>query len=289
MSSALTKESEARKQPIDILTDARHGTRKNSRQTDVICIGNKTKKVVAFKTVTSEDDRVAQRHEKLGTVSIYNSLKAQSITIAKHCHDNNASISKYVREEHPETLNQLDNWHGLKQLEKSLQNISKGPKRDHGRTWHNELDDKPHAIRVHAQFCLKNCNGSAENFRTAFVNCVKHYQGDHTNCPYISRCKTDTAAGRFYNPTKKPVFSERAVQLLTDALEKSHMYKNAHLYVEDMSTAHVETFNTTLNVLHDKRISFSHQTYKAKTALAVGFWNEGKEKFCDTVWDHFVD
>ena len=60
--------------------------------TDIICIGNNTKK--CCQTVTSED-HVAQRHEKLGTVG-------------KHCHDNYASIIKYVREEQPETLNQLD-------------------------------------------------------------------------------------------------------------------------------------------------------------------------------------
>ena len=47
-------------------------------------------------------------------------MKQQGVCIGKHAHDNNASISKYVREEHPTTINQLDNWHALKQLEKSL-------------------------------------------------------------------------------------------------------------------------------------------------------------------------
>lgn len=59
------------------------GTHKNSRQTDIICIGNNTRKVVSFKTVTSED-RVAQRNEKPGT-------------FGKRYHDNNVSISRYVR------------------------------------------------------------------------------------------------------------------------------------------------------------------------------------------------
>ena len=27
------------------------------------------------------------------------------------------------------------------------------------------LDDKPHAIRVHVSYCLKYCAGDAENFR----------------------------------------------------------------------------------------------------------------------------
>ena len=285
----LAKESKDGTAPVDILTDARHGTRKNSRQTDVICIGNDTKKVIAYKTVTSEDDPIAQRHEKLGTASIYSTLGSANVTVQKHCHDNNASISKYVREQQPATKNQLDSWHGLKQLEKSLQHIAKGAKRDHGRTWHSDLDDKPHAIRVHASYCLKHCGGDAEKFRTSFINAINHYKGDHSGCPETSRCKTDTAAGRLYNPSKKPIFSDKAEQLLRDAMEKSHMYKNASLYVENMSTAHVESFNTTLNVIHDKRISFGHATYKCKTAMAVGVWNVGKDTFSDRVWETLID
>ena len=41
-------------------------------------------------------------------------------------------------------------------------------------------------------------------------------------------------------------------------------------------TASVESFNNTLKVLNKKKISFEDKTYNMKTALAVGFWNEGK-------------
>ena len=140
---------------------------RNHRQTDAICIGNNTKKVIV--TVTSEDDKIAQRHEKLGTASIYSTLGSANVTVRKHCHDNNASISKYVREQQPATKNQLDSWHGLKQLEKSLQHIAKGAKRDHGRTWHSDLEDKPHAIRVHVSYCLKHCACDAENLTISVI------------------------------------------------------------------------------------------------------------------------
>ena len=42
---------------------------------------------------------------------------------------------------------------------------------------------------------------------------------------------------------KKPIFSEKAMQLLRDAIEKSNMYKKTNLNVDDMSTA-VESFKT---------------------------------------------
>ena len=79
---------------VEILTDARHGWRKNARQTDVVCLGNKNKKVVAYDVVTSVDDVCTQRHELLGTKRIYEKLDQQGVVVSKHAHDNNAFISK---------------------------------------------------------------------------------------------------------------------------------------------------------------------------------------------------
>ena len=53
------------------------------------------------------------------------------------------------------------------------------------------------------------------------------------------------------------IISEKAIR---DAMEKSNVYKNANLNLENMSTALVESFKTTLNVIHDKRTSFGHST-----------------------------
>ena len=63
----MSTDSKNKNIPVDILTDARHGTRKTARHTDVICLGNATQKLVAYHVVTPEDDPVAQRHELLGT------------------------------------------------------------------------------------------------------------------------------------------------------------------------------------------------------------------------------
>ena len=144
----------------------------------------------------------------------------------------------------PATNNQLDSWHGLKQLERSLQHVAEGDKRNHGRTWHSNLDDKPHAIRVHASYC----GGDAAKFRISFINAMNHpIKGNHSGCPDASCCKIATAAD---NPSEKPILSERLEQMPREAMEKSHVYKNANLCVENVSTALVESFITTLNVIH---------------------------------------
>ena len=99
---------------IHIMTDARHGWRRNSRQTDVVCIGQYTHKVLLDAIVSKDDDISAQRHEKLGTVQIYEHLQTHEdgpIPVATHAHDRNLSINKFLREEHPDTTNQNDTWH----------------------------------------------------------------------------------------------------------------------------------------------------------------------------------
>ena len=82
---------------IDIVTDARHATRRNSKYTDVICFGANPHKVLHYETVTRGDGPCAQRHESLGTQRMYDHLESQengSVHIRVHCHDRNASVKK---------------------------------------------------------------------------------------------------------------------------------------------------------------------------------------------------
>lgn len=66
--SALQKEIQiTRNNGIDIITDARHSTRRNSKYTDVVCIGYDSHKVIEHVVVRREDDSCSQRHELYGT------------------------------------------------------------------------------------------------------------------------------------------------------------------------------------------------------------------------------
>ena len=47
---------------IDIMTDARHGHRKNAKDTNGMCLGQATHKVLKDIQVTKDDDHCAQRH-----------------------------------------------------------------------------------------------------------------------------------------------------------------------------------------------------------------------------------
>lgn len=56
---------------IDIITDARHGWRKNAKNTSVVAVGEKSHKILNCVHITTADDPVTQRHEKIGTEKIY--------------------------------------------------------------------------------------------------------------------------------------------------------------------------------------------------------------------------
>ena len=132
---------------IDIQTDAHHGWRKNAKDTGVVCIGDRSHKVLRHEYITKEEDHVTQRHEKIGTGRIYDYFdqNVPEVPIRTHTHDRNASINKMVKVQHKEdgVLNQNDKWHALKKnLKKGLNAISSGPKYKSGITWHPELEDK---------------------------------------------------------------------------------------------------------------------------------------------------
>ena len=92
---------------IDIMTDARHGWRKNAKDSSVVVLGDKTHKVLQCIHVTKADDIVSQRHELKGTQRIYENFESEDVTIKVHTHDRNLSINKLVKLR-PMTTNQND-------------------------------------------------------------------------------------------------------------------------------------------------------------------------------------
>lgn len=111
---------------IEIMTDARHGWRKNAKDTSVVAIGEKTHNVLRCEHVTKRDDPISQRHERIGTERIYQSINAEGIFIKTHTHDRNLSINKFVRNT-GNTVNQNDTWHGVKSIKAAMKKISSGP------------------------------------------------------------------------------------------------------------------------------------------------------------------
>ena len=67
---------------IDILTDARHCWRKNARFSDIVCIGDKTHKVLKVETVSKEDKRCSQKHELLGVSGCTSTWKTRTATLS---------------------------------------------------------------------------------------------------------------------------------------------------------------------------------------------------------------
>ena len=260
---------------INILTDARHGTRRNSRYTDVVCMGAESHKVLCVKTVTREEERCTQKHELLGTQKIYKHLQKQdngSVHVRVHCHDRNMSVQSWVREFAQDTDITNDTWHASKNVAKEVKAVCSGPRHMEGKSWHSQLSDKAGSVRTHMYWAMKNCQQNAEVLKKSVLNIISHYKNIHDDCHATSRCKTDPN----YEPSKIIIDDPKAELLLQQALQKTLIYKHPLDFIHCMDTYFVESFNNALLQYHDKRTAgqLSEDTYKFRTQLAVLDWNE---------------
>ena len=206
---------------IDIVTDARHGWRKNSKDTSVVVIGDKTHKVLNCVHISKADGPITQCHEKIGTQRIYDYFESQDISIKTHTHDRNMAINKLVKD-HPFTQNQNDTWHGVKSMKESLSSIASGPRYKEGKTWSEQLKDKVEPTATHFHWAIRNCNGDTNTLMKLLDNVVEHYCKIHKDCPTSSRCRTDPN----YEPSRVVITDSVAVKLLCGVIHNSTVNVN---------------------------------------------------------------
>jgi hypothetical protein len=266
-------------QGIDVCTDARHGHRKNAKDTSMIAIGDQSKKVLGHFHVTKARDSCTQRHEKIGVEEFYRYIDSKDVPIRIHIHDRNLSVNSFIKKLNG-PINQNDRWHGIKNLKKDLEKISDGAKKNEGKTWHGQVQGKVEAIGTHAHWAIENCNGDPDTLRASLENVIAHYQNNHAGCHPTSRCRT---AGN-YEPSKEHISSPIAERLLRKTITESTLYKAADDFVHGKSTSHVESFNNTMNMFHDKRIFYGDKEYKARSYIAVLYWNENSGREHTSVW-----
>ncbi|CAG2211866.1 unnamed protein product [Mytilus edulis] len=248
---------------IDIMTDARHGWRKNAKDSSVVAIGEKMHKVLKCEHITKADDFVSQRHEKLGTQRIYQ----------------NMSINKLVRESG--VVNQNDSWHGIKAVKKCNEKVSSGPKYLQGKTWSEQLEDKVESVATHFHWAIRNCEQNPKELKDLLINVVEHYKNNHTKCHPDSRCKRDVN----YEPKRSTINKPIAEKLLLSVIHKSVIFKSPDHFVLARDTSYVESFNNTMNMFQDKRIVFSDANYNARACLAVCHWNENVDRGFTSIWN----
>ncbi|XP_040070517.1 uncharacterized protein LOC120843275 [Ixodes scapularis] len=132
-----------------------------------------------------------------------------------------------------------------------------------------ELSDKCQAVRNHAYYAIATCEGNASKLRKSLMNCVRHFSGEHQECCVDSPCKENG-----HVPTTLLIKDPVALQLLTQFLRTTTLYKNAEEFVRSKDTFYVESFNNTSLIYLDKRIHYQDATYKMRQTLATLDWNE---------------
>ena len=135
-------------------------------------------------------------------------------------------------------------------------------------------------IANHAHYAIQNCEGDKDKLRASLLNVVSHYKDDHSACSLKSRCRTDSN----YEPSRIILTSKKTEDLLTSVITKSTLYTAAADFVLGRSTSHVESFNNTMNMFHDKRIYYSDIEYNTRLQIAAMHWNENVGRTYTSIW-----
>ena len=261
------------------MTDARHGWRKNAKDSSVVAIGEKNRKVLQCVHITKQDDIVSQRHEAKGTEKIYQYFTEKDVSVKVHTHDRNMPVNKMVKDTRF-TLNQNDSWHGVKSIKKAMKSISSGPQYKEEHTWFKQLSDKEEPIVTHFHWSIRNCEGNPVLLKSRLSNIPSHYRHERSACASSSRCRSDPN----YEPSRWVITDPNAEKLLRNAIEGSVIYKSPEDYVLARDTSYVERFNNVMNIFQDKRIAFSNAQYSKRSQLAVMHWNENVDRAYTSVW-----
>ena len=139
---------------------------------------------------------------------------------------------------------------------------------------HGQLEDKAAPVATHARRVIRNCNGSEDKLGSSLLTMVRHYTNDNSDCPSSSRCRNDPK----YKPSCLRTTDPRAEGLFQGVLCKSVLYFHAEDYVLGKDTCLVDSFNNTMNVFHDKRISWSDAQYLVESYVAVCHSNENVDR-----------
>jgi hypothetical protein len=116
---------------------------------------------------------------------------------------------------------------------------------------------------------MKRCRGSENDLRDSLDNIVKHYKGQHRDCPPESRCqKANYASSRLL------ITQDIAEKLLIKCIRGLFIYQNPQKYVHCIDTHYVESFNNVVLIYVDKRVHFGSAMYALRLNLAILDWNE---------------
>lgn len=77
----------------------------------------------------------------------------------------------------------------------------------------------------------------------------------------------------------------KAVELLTDAIHHTVIYRNPELYVHALDTFYVESYNSTMNIWLDKRITYQDEQYEMRSNWTTLHWNENVDRPYTSIWE----
>ena len=151
----------------------------------------------------------------------------------------------------------------------SSEKVTSGAKKNIGKTWHPELEDKLKPFSTHAYHAIDQCNGNPSAHRISLLNAVEHYKNNHSNCLHI----------QMQNGSQLRALKDRdnipeSRRIAGKCHPKSMLYRFAQTFVLGRKTGHAESFTNTMNMFHDKRSFYEKEEYAVRSHIAVMHWDE---------------
>ena len=224
------------------MTDGRYSHRNNkSPYSEYPAIGFETGKIVGYEFMTRKEEPVAQRHETIGTVRLFDQLSNKfvdgGLEIDRICHYMSKGFMKLINDfGWTETV---DRWHAKKSITRSLVATGTG-----SAALNRKIQDLKISSRVvkHFYWCSRTCEMNSERFKQLWESWPYHLFGDHSKC------------------------------------DAENSYCTHEDYAHELDTFRIKSLNHCVTIYAPKTYMLSEEVYNFKINLAFLVWNENADR-----------
>jgi hypothetical protein len=242
-------------EPITISFDGAWDHRRNGSHCLNSAIAQKTKKVIHFAVVGKKYDKrqsdycaVSQNMEVAALKLMLPELMEIPL-ITGYCHDKDSRTTSAIKDSGWTIGQFLDPNHALKSFDRTADKWSK----KNGKF----LDDIIPSLRKFIRWLIGTSTHSLSEKKTYWANCVKHFCGDHTGCPFIHTKEIPVWSG---------AAKKGSVELLREFVQKTMV--NLDIVMSQFSTQANESLNRTKLKYANKDVAWGF-TWKARMACAI--------------------
>lgn len=222
-----------------------------------------TDKIVDFEVVQVMDVKNSNAMEKQGFIDTLSRIESNCEVIGIST-DRHLQIKKYMREEHPQKIHQIDPWHLSKSITKKITAASK--KKNCG-----ELIDWNQSVLNHFWWSVDSCGGDPESLVERFTSVIHHIVNRHEwpGCTFYKECEHGPLPQEVQRQKKWMKGGSPAHVALTKIVKDKRLLKDMKQCCLGVATTMLEVYHSLYLKYLPKIQHFSYEIMVAGTQLAA--------------------